>query len=281
MTTKQTTANFGAIKDTIYKFSTKVLVNENKNQITFLDAFLKEIKSNPILHVQYLLYKNFENGHYKKDRLAERYINQNLKLIESFDWSEIVKTNKKLRTTILAESHVAGATDKSELYEHIHTLIRSVTQKTFTDIDLAQESFDYLLEYIMKEKEIPVSAEDGDKEDNPKFFDWQAITKRAVSKFNERYNHLNESERMLMKILISRDEDKLNYLADLKKENLETIESLLQERLDDATIEALNKFKAKMTLLTEEVNNTSVDESIINLSELRCMLDDIKMDIVK
>ena len=81
---KNITLNFGAIRDTVYRFATRQIINEEKNgSETVLSKFLKNIKENPIFKNQYFIYKNLEEGKCVDYRLADRYIAQNLKLLEN------------------------------------------------------------------------------------------------------------------------------------------------------------------------------------------------------
>ena len=63
---------------------------------------------------------------------------------------------------------------------------------------------------------------------------------------------------------------KKNYLQDLKQENLNLINGLLIKESDDEVKGNLTKFKNKIQVLKED----NVDESIINLYELKMNLED-------
>ena len=69
------TINFGAIKDSVLRFSAQKLIVEQKEN-SILNTFLKEVKSNPLFKIEYLIYRNLEEGFFKKTNLAERYINE-------------------------------------------------------------------------------------------------------------------------------------------------------------------------------------------------------------
>lgn len=270
---KQITVNFGAIKDTIYKFASKNLIAESKGEnITILNAFMKEIKENPILKKQYLIFKNFEDGSCKKERLAERFIAENLKLMEGVDWNDLLKTNKHLRLNLLESSHVEGQESKQELYESIHSLIKSVTQKGFDEIQKSQEAYDYIIDYLLKERKEIASEIIQEDTEYPKFLSWNFVTNVAVNKFNERYSHLQENEKSLLKTLLSPVENKKNHLLDLKEENLSKINQIISDdnSIDEKTSSILNGFKSKMESLNEEtISNEDLDDAIINLSELK------------
>ena len=98
-----------------------------------------------------------------------------------------------------------------------------------------------------------------------------------MNKFNERYAHLDESEKNLIKILLSTDGDKQSYFTELKQENLEDIEQILSENIDEITKTAVTKFKTKLLSLNEDkIARQEIDEAIINMAELRESLNSIK-----
>src|SRR5271167_3336530 len=103
---KQVSLNFGAIKDTIYRFAGKQFISENSGKSTILDSFLKAIKENPSLKIQYLIFENLEKGSFNKERLAERYINQNIKLLEGVTWDKVIDINRDMRISLLENCHV-------------------------------------------------------------------------------------------------------------------------------------------------------------------------------
>ena len=77
--------NFGALKDTVYRLSCKEIVYESNNSSekksdkeNSLTKFIKKLKEEPLLKVQYMIYENLTKGHFENERLAERYINENL-----------------------------------------------------------------------------------------------------------------------------------------------------------------------------------------------------------
>lgn len=270
---KQTTVNFGAIKDTIYKFAGKNLISEiQEGGITILNAFMKEIKENSILKKQYLVYKNFEDGSCKKERLAERFIAENLKLIQGVDWNDLLKTNKQIRLGLLENCHVEGNDSKQDLYESIHVLIKSVTQQGFDEVQKSQEAYDYVIDYLLKERKNTATETIQEETEYPKFLSRKFITNLAVNKFNERYSHLQENEKSLLKTLLSPVENKKNYLIDLKEENLSKINHVISsdKSIDEKTSSALNGFKSKIESINEgNITLDELDDAIINLSELK------------
>lgn len=268
---KQISINFGAIKDTIYRYSTKNLIRENDGKITVLNAFLNEVKNTPLLKLQYLIYKNLEEGFCKKENLAERFINQNLRLLEGYSWNEISELNKKIRYSLLEQAHVEGQIGKEELYEAINTLIKSSTQKGYTDIAKSQETYDFVVQHLMTPKQVETSKkEELSEQEYPNFLSWKFVTDLAVNNFNKRYSHLNEEERDLLKVLLSSEDSKKNHFMDLKNENLESINNLLMGSDSESVNSTLQRFVDRINSLDgEQIKGSDLDEAIIHLTELK------------
>ena len=75
---------------------------------------------------------------------------------------------------------------------------------------------------------------------------WRYITKSAVNNFNERYEHLNKSEKDVLSVLMSGDNHKVEYLEDIKNENIKLIDSLLESDVDKMNHDVLIDFKSKV-----------------------------------
>lgn len=264
---KQTSLNFGAIRDSVIRHAGKEIMSENGQKTTILNSFMKSVKENPVLKLQYLVFKNIEDGKFTKERLAERYIAQNLKITEGLSWDKVLESNRALRIALLENSHVEGNKDKDSLYENIHTIIEANVRKSFVNIDMSEAAYEAVLAHLMSERKENKQVVN-EENDSPKLLSWNFITKLAVNNFNERYAHLNESEMSLLKILLSTDDKKKNYLEDLKTENTKLIDSILLEGVNDKTVESsLNMFKNKLSSISPESGN--LDESIINCAELK------------
>jgi hypothetical protein len=272
---KQVSLNFGAIKDTIVRFSGKQIVSESKENGTVLNSFLNSLKENTSLKIQYLVYKNLEQGHFKKERLAERYINQNIKLLESLDWEKVINSNRDLRIGLLENCHVEGNAGKGELYENIHTLIESVTRKGFSDIEKSEAAYESIMEHLLRDKSEEESSNIIEEDDSPKLLSWQFVTKLAVNNFNQRYSHLNEDERDLLKILLSPDSEKKAHLESIVKENNSIIDNILEtEDVENEVKITLESFKSKMENVSDLISE-NIDDAIMNVVELKNTLKEI------
>lgn len=264
---KDISYNFGAIRDTILRLSASEIIKESKSRT--LDSFMTLIKSNPILHKQHLIFKNLqESKSFEKERLAERFLNQNLQLFYNEKWENILSENKKIRRELLDDAHVEAKKDNA-LFESINILIESSTRPGFGEFELEQSAYENVLSHLTRPT-ISESDKSKEKDDSPKLVGdaWKFITKIAISNFNERFKHLNENEKEAFKILISDNNTKSNYLKALKKENIDSIENKLKKETDNQTVELLSVFKTKLESI-KEGNHISLDESIISCLELK------------
>lgn len=277
---KEVSNNFGAIRDTILRVSSKQLVRENTGESSVMKNFLNEIKNSYSLKIQQLIYKNLETANFDKERLAERYVNQNMKLASGLNWKTLLDENTKLRRNVIGEHHIEGEVNKSELYENIHILIESNSRKNYSDINKSEKAHEFIMSHLLRKIEDSSKEKTvNESEDMPNFFSWKFITEKAVSNFNERYSHLNEVERNLLKILLAPFEEKKNYLDSLKTENVKLISNLLKESsVDDYTKENLKNFEVKMKTSEEMINEETIDEYVMNFSELN---ENLKESAVK
>lgn len=266
---KKISLNFGAIKDTVYKLSCKEIVyesnnaSEKKSEIeNSLTKFIKKLKKEPLLKVQYMIFENLTKGHFENERLAERYINENLTLAEKIDWNKLLEVNKTIRKEILDEHFVQGSAEYENLYEAIHNLIESRSNPGYSDINSSHESYETILSHLQREISQS-SRKEEEVYDMPKFLSWRYVNEHAVSNFNKRYRHLSDSDKKVFKILVSSDEVKIKYAEDLKSECV----TLVEEAIIEEGESFLGNFKNKLNAI-KDINSNNVDEIIINCSEL-------------
>jgi len=272
---KNISYNFGAIRDSIARLSSKELMEENKS--TTLEKYVSKTQLSPDLKKQQLIYKNIQECKpFPKERLAERFLNQNLSMFKDSNWNNMIFENKQLRYELLGApdvSHVVANNNNGKLFEAINTLIESVTNKGFSDFESEGEAYEFVLEHLTRE----VAAEEvsSEKDDAPMLKGaWKFVTKLAVNNFNERYEHLNEGEKEVLSVLLSNNKDKVDYFNAIKKESIELIDSLLEES-DKAHHDTLIGFKDKL----EKMNNVApaqMDEHILECIDLKQELNELK-----
>lgn len=273
---KNITYNFGAIRDSIAKLSSIELMKEVKSST--LDTFVKKINSSSNLKKQQLIYKNIQECKpFDKERLAERFINQNLNMFKNSNWQKILRENMSLRKDLLGTPEVSHveAKENGELFEAINTLIESVSNPAFYNFEMENSAYEMVMKHLTREVSEDKKSEE--KNDSPNLKEaWRFITKLAVSNFNERYNHLNESEKEVLNVLISGTDDKDGYLQNLKNENLNLIDSLLEdENTDKSSHEILIEFKGKLERINK-VSPAEIDDYIIECIDLKQSLTDFQ-----
>ena len=268
---KEITLNFGAIRDSISRLSSNEILKESKTNT--LNTFLNSVKKSPVLMKQHLIFKNIEDCKpFTKERLAERFISQNLNLLKGIKWQDVIKENRDLRITLLENSHVeSNGGAKDELFNNIHTLIESTTKPGFSKIETEQNAYEYLVTYLTRTP-LNESEKSNEKIDNPNLKNWEYVTKLAVNNFNERYSHLNENEKNILNMLLSDDNKKANYVEDLRLENIKIITNLLKESKNTEQTELLESFKEKLDK-KPEFNSFTADDYILNYSELKESLE--------
>ena len=263
---KDITLNFGAIRDSVTRLYSMEILKESTHNT--LKGFTNTVKKSPTLLKQHFVFKNFEECKpFEKERLAERFINQNLAILKGIKWQDVIRENRNLRITLLENSHVESDKGKNnELFNSIHTLIESVTNTAFVNIEQQQLAYEHLVEHLTR----PTTSNEvfsKEKTDNPDLKNWEYITKIAVSNFNERYSHLNEDEKKTLSILLAEDSKKINYIEDLKNENIELIDKLLKETSDNDRKVMLEGFKTKLNN-TKNISPFAADDFVISYFEL-------------
>lgn len=264
---KDITYNFGAIRDTVVRLSAAEVLREDKSP-TML-KFAKAISTTPVLKKQNLVYKSIETSKvFEKERLAERFLAQNLQLFKNERWDVIMSENRKLRKELLDEIHIQSRTD-DKLFESINTLIEAVTNPNFSEFQKEQDSYEYVISHLTRPA-INEADKSKEKEDGPSILNnsWKFITQMAINNFNERFGHLNEEEKKIFKILVSDEGTKKNYLESLKNENIELINKRLQTEKEQDNINVLNEFKKKLDGM-KNVNFVTIDECILACVELK------------
>lgn len=264
----KTTLNFGALKDSITKKAGIEMARDNRNST--LVNFMESIKKSPILKKQFLLYKNFENTKpFDNHRLAERFIEQNLQVLNEVNWHELQRENASLRQNLLGapdESTVVASKENEQLFENINMIIESRLNKNFKRYDLDVKAYGSLVEHLTR---TVAQEEKNEEKERPEMHKmWRFVTKNALNYFNERYEALDESERALFKVLISEKKDRKESIMRLREELIEMLGSKIgsSENREDTTI--LESFKQKVEKAVPDDVMTS-DDYIMSFFELK------------
>lgn len=268
---KDISLNFGAIRDSIARYSVKTLVSEGK-EVNLMDIFASKIKENPLLKLQFVTFRNIEqSGSFEKERLAERFIQQSFKVFNNIKFKDLINENRDIRIELLQNSHVEPSEKNYKLYESIHTLIESNCSGSNVDVLKENEAYEFLVGYLTSKK-----LNEGSEKEIPNFKNWRHITKFALNNFEKRYSHLRENEQELIKVLISEEQIKNKFLKDIRsqiKDKINTVINTLNTPKDKEKINVLKEFEEKVDSL--QINSKQeLDEAIIALSELRQVLNE-------
>lgn len=264
---KNISYNFGAIRDSIAKLSSMEIIKEGKSNT--LNNFIKETNSKPNLKKQQLIYKNIQECKpFNKERLAERFLNQNLSMFKNSKWQDILRENMDIRKRFLGNpdiSHVEAKKD-GKLFEAVNIMIESVTNPNFSSFEKEADSYNFIIEFLTRN----IEDKSEEKDDSPSLNEaWDFITKLAVNNFNKRYNHLNESEKKVLSVLISNQKEKEDYLKELKNENLNIINNILtNESIDKNNEDILLEMKNKIERI-KDVDFNDIDDYILECLDLK------------
>jgi len=260
--------NFGAIRDTIVRLGSTEILREQKNDT--IENFMEDVRSSHILKKQHLVYKNIELVKpFSKERLAERFLNQNLDIFRGLQWKDVLSENRHLRKKYLEDLTISSKGD-DKLNECINTLIESTTTLNFQDVAKQQEAYDYVLSHLTRE--VISEEKNAETSDGPEILPnmWKYVTNLAVNNFKERYAHLTTEEREVLNVITSTESNKKNFLRSICEENLSVIEKLKVDA-SQGELELLESLTGKIQSILDNTA-VSLDEGILNSIEIKKIL---------
>ena len=243
---------------------TEGLIRKDAAHKALFKKFLKTIKENKTLKMQFDVYSNIEGKVDTDVNNASLYVEENIKLLQSLGSKEILKANTALMK--LAEGKIDGITinypaEKKELHENISKLI--FTKKNPKTIDSIVESKVQLVSHILNNTIAEETVSEGVVPNG-------VLSSLYVNKFNEKYSDLSEGDKKLFNALLETDVEKQAVLySDLVREcvtlvnkNLEGTESNVKETL----------LSVKERLLTLEYNQETFADDVERIAKLKSTL---------
>jgi hypothetical protein len=231
------------------------LIEESKRLTT---DFFSVVRSSPILQLEFKVFNNLENKTIESELIATRYIDDNIKLFEVYTIAEIDKEREKLGE-FLNEGSVLNNLKRVDLYNAIDTLItESLNNNDKVDVDAIHESFEVVLNHVKtpKTQTLTETVEHKDVDEE--------VIEIAISKFNEKYDSLNEADKNLLKKLIkSTDEEKQELLEEYKTECLTILEGVKKDSIEEKILKTIQKIKEM------KHNSKTVNDDIIGLHDLK------------
>jgi hypothetical protein len=261
------TLNFGCIKDNLVKNATSLYLNENKIDKT-LKEFLNIVKSSPVLTLEFIVYKNIENKYISDDVLATRYIDENISMLKNYTKKEIIEENNKLVDFNLDD--YSSDESKSKLYESIETIILENTKDSkFKNVDKIHTSFEYILNHIKNNTNNVIQENKSVFEEyKDKYLNIDFIFNNAVKKFNEKYSHLSEGEKRILKIMINEEESQKEIIFnETINETLDKIQLSIKAENDPNISNKLYKVKEKINEM--KFNKETLIDDLVKLNTLK------------
>jgi hypothetical protein len=224
--------------------------------------FLEVIKNSPILQLEFKVFNNIENKHISEDAIAVRYIDNNIKLFEIYTIDEINEEKNKLKRFVNEDADVEDV-NNYDLYDAIDVLIeQSLIDYNDVNVNLIHEAFTKVINHVKTPKTLDENISNDNELDVESIN--EDVIEIAVSKFNEKYDSLDESDRNLLQTLLkSKVKEKKEILENYKVENLQLLENMNKDSIKENVSNAINKIKNMV------YNKNTIDNDIIDLYELK------------
>lgn len=251
--------NFGKIKTVFNNLLIEGIVKKDDASKKLFKKYLKTIKESEILKTQFLVYNNIENKIDSDSFSANLYVSENIKLLEKYKTSDILKENKKLLSLIKKSKEIDGDERIEKLHESLSNLI--FTKRTPQTVEKITEEIKNVSNYILtnKPKEVNESVD----------LPVSILRNLMVDKYNEKYSTLDESDKEVLKVLIeSNFQNKKRFYKKTISECVQLVDSLIKES-DEETKEKLIKVKSKLLEDREELNESDFLSKISKLIELK------------
>lgn len=248
--------NFGLIKEHLNNI---LILSFNKNKSVKRDIFKKyinEVKNNPILKEQFLVYRNLETNVLENKDYINDFINENIKILSNFGVDKITTENKKLIEKLNIKINENIEYNKKDLHENIVNLIKY--SNSAKNINIVIESKNFIKESVLENKVKETISEN--------LVPNSVLAKVSLDKFKEKYQNLTEEENRIIKAIVEDDESKKEAI--LKEYSSKCI-NLIDESFEDSSIELKNKLlKVKNKILNTTYQNESFVNDITNILSL-------------
>jgi hypothetical protein len=226
-------------------------LNENKDVIADIFNILNE---SDLLQLEFNVFENIENKYISEDIKAIRYIDNNIKLFETFTVQELNEVHNKLKKFVKKDDIKNVDKYRLNLYEAIGNLIQeSLKVSSDVDVNLIHESLDFVINHVKKEKNNANVIEE-------QYVD--EVIEIAINKFNEKYSDLNESDNEFLKRVIH-CEDKKELFKEMINENIAMLKNASDDKISDKIAITINK------LSEMKYSEKTFNDDIVRLYELK------------
>jgi len=264
--------NFGQIKSIYNEILAESISSKNKKNKDVFKKYVKTLKENEILKTQFYIYSNIENKFDENKNRAIEFIKENISLMDKYSKEEIKGAIKKITNEFIIENeNLYLVNDKTkELYENISKLI--LTKKNPKTIDTIVETTDKIADYITSNVKDINSILEG-LEDI--VISTKELGNLMISRFNETYSELSESEREVFDLIINSNEDKKEEVFN---NAISECLSLVTKKLTSDEVRGEidlreSLLNLKENLLNRVYNKENFDSEIIKVIELKKTLE--------
>jgi hypothetical protein len=248
--------NFGNIKNIFNNLLAEGLTKKDSKSKKLFQKYIKTIKESEVLKTQFLIYENIENKVDSDVTSANLFVSENLRLLEKYSKSDILKENEKL-VKLIGKSEIKSDYELAGLHESLTNLI--FTERKAKNIEKITTEIKNVSNYIVSNtaKEVNESVD----------LPMSMLTNILVDKFNEKYSDLSESDKKILRVLMNSNlEEKKNLYKITVNECVDLVNLLIKEA-DEESKDKLLKVKSKLAEHVEldEANFTNKFSKIIEL----------------
>jgi len=250
--------NFGTLKDIFNTILVEGISTNNNDKKKLFKKYIQAIKGDSILKEQFLIYTNIENGVGEDEYMIGEFVKTNISVLSKYSKDAIIESNKKLESLLSEDLTVDFDGGLVQLHEDISTLI--LLDVDSKNVDSIVESLCAIVEYV-KNNETKESNKISEVLPN------SMLGGIVVDKFNEKYSDLSESDKNVLKTIITSDSVAKEGIFDLTKSECIT---LIDKNLIESYI--VNKEKllsAKDKVLRLKYDSNSFNGNISKLLELK------------
>jgi len=251
---KQKVQNFGKIKSAFNTILAESVVTKDDSKKILFKKYVSLLKENEILKTQFLVFTNIEAKVESDASKATHFVTENISLFSKYNEKDILAANEKL-ISLLGENAVDVS---SELHDEITKLI--FTKKGPNTIDAIVEATGKVVNYITKNQTPEAVA--------PIELPNSLLSTIMVEKYNQKYSTLDESDKKILKALISStDDEKKVVYTEMIRECID----LIDQKLGTSDLDAKDKMlKVKDKLLRNKIEvDDDFGKNISKLSDLK------------
>ena len=253
--------NFGNIKNIFNNLLAEGLTKKDVKSKKLFQKYIKTIKESEVLKTQFLIYENIENKVDSDVASANLFVSENLRLLEKYSKSDILKENEKL-VKLIGKSEIKSDYELAGLHESLTNLI--FTERKAKNIEKITTEIKNVSNYIVSNK----TKEVNESVDLP----MSMLTNILVEKFNEKYNDLSESDKKILRVLLNSNLEEKKNLYKVTVDECIYLVNLLIKEADEESKNKLLKVKSKL-LEDAELNEANFTNKFSKIVELKTNLE--------